>query len=259
MKKFFTVGETAKECGLTAEALRHYDRIGLVSPREKDKFTGYRYYDADDVVRLKTIRMLKAMAIPLDEIRRLLSLDDLKEVTEAFSHFERQAEIKIAQLNEGLDYMRRVRRVYENLCDSAKTYADGEIFIRSCPERIFLLAPQGEAPHAANLWRYHETFYRFLGKKADLFTFTDKAAVLTENGGSRLAAECITYDNTDERVTVMPAGNYLCAAGADVQKLYSSILEYAAATDKKVGSRRVDEIIISGILCWKYCVQVPFD
>ena len=43
MKKFFTIGEAAKLVGMTAETLRHYDRIGLVSPHKTDEWTKYRY------------------------------------------------------------------------------------------------------------------------------------------------------------------------------------------------------------------------
>ena len=43
MIKFFTIGEAAKLVGMTAETLRHYDRIGLVSPHKTDEWTKYRY------------------------------------------------------------------------------------------------------------------------------------------------------------------------------------------------------------------------
>ena len=53
MKKFFSVGEAAKAVGMTAETLRHYDRIGLVSPCKTDEWTGYRYYSEQELARLQ--------------------------------------------------------------------------------------------------------------------------------------------------------------------------------------------------------------
>ncbi len=44
MEKFFSVSQTAEIVGMTAETLRHYDRIGLVRPNKTDEWTGYRYY-----------------------------------------------------------------------------------------------------------------------------------------------------------------------------------------------------------------------
>lgn len=42
MKDFFSVSQTAKIVDMTAETLRHYDRIGLVKPCKVDEWTGYR-------------------------------------------------------------------------------------------------------------------------------------------------------------------------------------------------------------------------
>lgn len=61
MKKIFSVGEAAKLAGMTAETLRHYDRIGLVSPHKKDEWTRYRYYTEDEIVRLHTVHALRCM------------------------------------------------------------------------------------------------------------------------------------------------------------------------------------------------------
>ena len=35
MKDFFSIGETAKIVNMTSEALRHYDRIGLVHAKRR--------------------------------------------------------------------------------------------------------------------------------------------------------------------------------------------------------------------------------
>ena len=47
-EKYFTVGKAAELAHLTAETLRHYDRIGLVRPSHTDKWTGYRGYTEGD-------------------------------------------------------------------------------------------------------------------------------------------------------------------------------------------------------------------
>ena len=39
-----TVGLVARRSGLTAKALRHYDRVGLLRPTVVDRTTGYRLY-----------------------------------------------------------------------------------------------------------------------------------------------------------------------------------------------------------------------
>ena len=39
-----TIGIFAQVGQVTVQALRHYDRLGLLKPGRVDKFTNYRYY-----------------------------------------------------------------------------------------------------------------------------------------------------------------------------------------------------------------------
>lgn len=80
MKNFFTIGETAKKTGMTGETLRHYDRIGLVKPSQRDEWTNYRYYTAEDIVLLNIVRMLQRMDIPLKKIKEVLEYDDIDKI-----------------------------------------------------------------------------------------------------------------------------------------------------------------------------------
>ncbi len=70
-----TIGQAARLVGVTAKALRHHDRIGLLRPAAVDPATGYRRYRAEQVDRARLVRRLRALELPLDEIRRLLDLD----------------------------------------------------------------------------------------------------------------------------------------------------------------------------------------
>ena len=99
MKDFFSISQTAKIVGITAETLRHYDRIGLVKPGKVDEWTGYRYYSRQEIVKLNTIRALRCMDLTLSEIKDLLSYDDFHKITEALKQAEKSADEKIAELN----------------------------------------------------------------------------------------------------------------------------------------------------------------
>ena len=72
MEKLFSVSQTAKTVDMTAETLRHYDRIGLVKPCKVDEWTGYRYYSRQEIVKLNTIRALRVMDLTLAEIKKIL-------------------------------------------------------------------------------------------------------------------------------------------------------------------------------------------
>jgi DNA-binding transcriptional MerR regulator len=70
-----SIGRFADASGLTVKALRHYDEIGLLVPARVDPDNGYRYYDAAQVEDAVTIRRLRALELPLDEIGALLEAD----------------------------------------------------------------------------------------------------------------------------------------------------------------------------------------
>lgn len=77
-----TIGEFAQASGLTAKALRFYDEVGLLVPAEVDPATGYRRYTAGQLRTAATVRLLRATAMPLNEVRTALDspdrMDDLR-------------------------------------------------------------------------------------------------------------------------------------------------------------------------------------
>src|SRR5260221_4747088 len=71
-----TVGQLARRAGLTAKALRHYDRVGLLVPAEVDPVTGYRFYAAEQVAQARLVQLLRSVDVPLDEVRACLAMPD---------------------------------------------------------------------------------------------------------------------------------------------------------------------------------------
>lgn len=66
------IGEFSKATGLTVKALRHYERLGLISPYWIDKYTSYRYYEESQVQQVRRILDLKAMGFSLIQVKNLL-------------------------------------------------------------------------------------------------------------------------------------------------------------------------------------------
>jgi DNA-binding transcriptional MerR regulator len=67
-----TIGEFSRLTGLSAKALRHYNAIGLLAPARVDPTTNYRGYAEDQIPRARTIRRLRDLQLPLEEIRAVL-------------------------------------------------------------------------------------------------------------------------------------------------------------------------------------------
>lgn len=64
----YKIGELSKLCGLPVKTLRYYDSIGLLTPDEVDRFTGYRYYSASKLAECNRIVALKELGFSLEEI-----------------------------------------------------------------------------------------------------------------------------------------------------------------------------------------------
>ena len=68
--RLYRIREFAGLAGVTVKALRHYDRMGLLSP--KRNAAGYRAYTEHDLERLEQIVALKFLGLPLRQIKVVL-------------------------------------------------------------------------------------------------------------------------------------------------------------------------------------------
>ncbi len=57
--------------GMTQKNIRFYEKEGLLAPR-RDTGNGYRNYSDADVMRLRRIKLLRKLDVPLEEIRTML-------------------------------------------------------------------------------------------------------------------------------------------------------------------------------------------
>lgn len=73
MKAYLTVGEMGSLFGLNVQTLHYYDKIGLFCPQLRDQATGRRKYKFDQVYQLATIRYLRKMGYPLEDVRVYLN------------------------------------------------------------------------------------------------------------------------------------------------------------------------------------------
>lgn len=65
------IGEVSRRTGISARMLRHYDRIGLVSPSGRAQ-SGYRQYSEEDLLRLFHVEGLRSLGLTLNDISAAL-------------------------------------------------------------------------------------------------------------------------------------------------------------------------------------------
>lgn len=62
------IGEFAERSGISIRRLRHYHRLGLLRPVYVDRFSGYRYYHADQLDDVQQIRYLRSLGLSLAQV-----------------------------------------------------------------------------------------------------------------------------------------------------------------------------------------------
>jgi DNA-binding transcriptional MerR regulator len=69
----FTIQEAAEQTGLSIYTLRYYEQIGLVMPIHR-LANGHRRYSEQDILLIQTLNCWRLTGMPLDDIRRYVTL-----------------------------------------------------------------------------------------------------------------------------------------------------------------------------------------
>ena len=88
------IGEVAKAAGIGIDAVRFYEREGLIrTPARRP--SGYREYTPDVVVSLRFIKRAKELGFSLKEISELLRLETSESATPADVRGQAEAKLEV--------------------------------------------------------------------------------------------------------------------------------------------------------------------
>ena len=101
------IGKLASELGISAQAVRFYERSGLIKEPARTE-SGYRQYGPDDVKRLRFIRQAKELGFTLTEIGSMLRMHDAGQApcAEVIAIAERH----LAEVETEIQRLQRFRR-----------------------------------------------------------------------------------------------------------------------------------------------------
>jgi DNA-binding transcriptional MerR regulator len=114
-----SIGDVARETGLSVHALRYYEREGLMLSAQVARGSGgHRRYSAQEVHWLRICIKLRASGMPLAKIRRFAELvregpGNEPERLELLREHQRQVEGQLAELEDCLRIITRKVGVYE--------------------------------------------------------------------------------------------------------------------------------------------------
>ena len=84
--KYLRIGDFSNVVGISVKTIRFYEEKGLIKPAYIDKYTGYRYYDENNIEQILMILQYKNMGFTLEEIKNInpslliTKVDSLKEL-----------------------------------------------------------------------------------------------------------------------------------------------------------------------------------
>ena len=62
------IGDFSRLSRVSIRMLRYYDETGLLKPGKVDDFTGYRYYNEEDLKKSQLIKSLRSLDFSIMEI-----------------------------------------------------------------------------------------------------------------------------------------------------------------------------------------------
>lgn len=105
-RRMLKIGEVSKRSGVGVEALRFYEKSGLLD-RPSRTFSGYRVYGEEVLERLAFIKQAQALGFSLDEVRRIV--EDARKGESPCDEVREIVRRRLAELDERLRELHRYR------------------------------------------------------------------------------------------------------------------------------------------------------
>ena len=137
MKKqenLYRIGEISKLYNISSDILRHYEKIGLISPDFIGE-NGYRYYSKNQIWKLNNIRNLRNLGLGLVEIKEFLDERSLNSASEIL-------EFQLEKIEENIKNLISLREEIINKLENLNFFQTFKAFdkplIKYIPERMVL-------------------------------------------------------------------------------------------------------------------------
>ena len=131
--ELFSIGEMSRLFHLSVSTLRHYEAVGLLKPAFVDPMSGYRYYRIQQFETLNTIRYLRQLDMPLNQIREFVCKRNLKMIEQMLT--AQQAEVR-----KKIEDLKRTEQKISNRLHQLKDAQQGELnsitLVSGSPQRL---------------------------------------------------------------------------------------------------------------------------
>ena len=258
--KELSIGQMARLNGVSEQALRLYDKVGLFSPMYRDRENGYRYYDIRQSAQLDMIQHMKALGMSLKDIR------------EQMKHFDPDMLRNILYRNldaidQNAQELMYRRRAIERTLESYEWYEnappDGTIVLEYIPRRLTYMTDSG-----VNFYDYGiDVYEKILRELKKNLIANQLSPIYFYNAGTVMKKEALLAGRfcsteifvlvdkgfvKESLITQIPASTYLCiyCNSFDKEKDY---------IERLLEEIRTREYRITGDYICEVVAEVPMD
>ena len=188
-----SVKEFAALCGVSARTLRYYDEIGLLKPAAVDKYSGYRFYDGNSLVRMQEILFYRELDFSLKSISDILSSPDYDR-RKAMEEQKRLLTLK----------KQRLERLIEAL-ETAETSEQGGIIMNfeALDNSAYEAALREYAAEAKDKWGKTEAYSEYEKKSRNYSGDKQSEIISAMDGISAEFANCLKKGETPDSKTAL--------------------------------------------------------
>ena len=224
------IGEFSRLTHLTVKTLRHYHQQGLLVPYAVDDQSGYRRYSVDQVPAALLIGRLRALDMPLADVRRVVDCAGPRErdavIAEHLGRMERELD--------------RTRAIVTSLRDLLSRTPPLEIGRQLIPDLTVVALTERVDRDAIGAWCEH-TFTSLYGNlvAAGVAPTGPGGALYDEQFFTEAVGQVTAYVPVDQASnagppsTIIPGGPYAVAMHTgplvDFDKTYAALGSYVAA------------------------------
>lgn len=231
-EELFSIGKFSKICSVSIQALRYYDKIGILKPKFIDKETGYRFYGTNQIVIVMIIQKMATLGLSLSEIDVFFHKNDMLGIKSIFN--QKRQEIK-EQINELL-YADKMLKLYTDNINMRKNADFSCIEIKKVPIRKVIYLRSTIELNENGFTKLFNDAMKIVGMKNYLTIGNPMAIyhgerILGEPCDIELCIELQEACTSEENCKIVQGGYYLSkmhlGAHNNKPKTYDQLIEYA--------------------------------
>lgn len=111
--EYYSIGEVSDRLGISRDALRFYEKKGIIQPKKEKN--GYRTYSYDDIHKLSTIIFYRRLNFSLEDINRILYHSSLPAYSTMIQEKIIQEKLEVEKHQQSLIHLTHLKQLSKNV------------------------------------------------------------------------------------------------------------------------------------------------